>query len=174
MNNQCFRYSWLRTGKNRYGYPLEDEYVDFYYERNLPEMLITRRSGHSWKGRCKWRWIRGHLHWEVAKDSPHSCMTRARLVIQKKSNPFLNSSQILKMWLYHVLMRTATATWIFCRVRGQQVPVTGSRESQHRFLKMTGTAISRLDLEVHFPNNDMNISVAVNMILTEMAMPTLL
>ena len=138
----------------------EDNYVDFYYERNLPEMLSREGPALSVA--------------DVNRDGLEDVFIgggkgqAARLYIQQPDG----SLQVKDQTAFRLYADLEDVTSVFFDAdkdgdldlfvgAGGNYMEPGSRESQHRLFKNDGQGNFSLDPQA-FPNNDMNIAIAVH------------
>jgi len=137
----------------------EDDYVDFYYERNLPE-LVSREGPHIAKGDVNGDGLED-VYICGAKDQP------GQLYLQNKTGSFTKKDQPL----FHQYADFEDVAALFFDAdhdgdldlflgAGGNNEHPGSRALQHRLYLNDGQGNFAIDL-TSFPNNDMNISVAV-------------
>jgi hypothetical protein len=136
----------------------EDDYVDFYYERNLPEML-SREGPHVAKGDVNGDG-REDLYIGGAKGQP------GQLYLQTAGGTFGKKEEaIFKQYqdfedvavLFFDADRDGDLD-LFIGAGGNNV-APGQRELQHRLYKNDGKGNFSIDVSA-FPINNMNISVA--------------
>jgi hypothetical protein len=138
---------------------LEDDYVDFYYERNLPEML-SREGPHIAKGDVNGDGLED-LYITGAKDQA------GQLYLQSSDGTFVKKEQpVFKQYQdfedVAVLFFDADKDGdldLFIGAGGNNIQ-PGSREIQHRLYKNDGKGAFTIDVTA-FTENSMNISVAV-------------
>ena len=137
----------------------EDDYVDFYYERNLPE-LVSREGPHIAKGDVNGDGLED-VYICGAKDQP------GQLYLQNKAGGFTKKDQPL----FHQYADFEDVAALFFDAdhdgdldlflgAGGNTEHPGSRTLQHRLYLNDGQGNFQIDL-TSFLNNDMNISVAV-------------
>ncbi|MDB5208498.1 MAG: hypothetical protein JWR72_3573 [Flavisolibacter sp.] len=137
----------------------EDDYVDFYYERNLPEML-SREGPHIAKGDVNSDGFED-LYISGAKDQA------GQLYLQTSDGRFVKKEQeVFKQ--YQAFEDVAVLFFdadkdkdldLFIGAGGNNIQ-PGSREIQHRLYKNDGKGAFTIDVAA-FTDNSMNISVAV-------------
>ncbi|HEX2607024.1 MAG TPA: VCBS repeat-containing protein, partial [Flavisolibacter sp.] len=137
----------------------EDDYVDFYFERNLPE-LLSREGPHMAKGDVNGDGLED-VYIGGAKDQA------GQLYLQTPSGGFVKKEQGV-FEQYKDFEDVATLFFdadkdgdldLFIGAGGNSIR-PGSRELQHRLYKNDGKGNFTIDTRA-FPNNDMNIAVAV-------------
>jgi len=139
---------------------VEDDYVDFYYERNLPQML-SREGPHIAKGDVNSDGLED-LYIGGAKDQ------EGQLYLQTKEGSFQRSEQaVFKQFKdfedVAVLFFDADKDGdldLFIGAGGNNAR-PGAREIQHRLYKNDGKGKFEIDGSA-FPLNNMNVSVAIN------------
>jgi len=136
----------------------EDNYIDFYYERNLPEMLS--REGP--------RIANGDVNGDGLEDVYiGGAKGQAGQLYVQTANGFLRKEEVVFNQFADfedvaVLFFDADKDGdldLFLGSGGNNVHIN-SRELQHRLYKNDGKGNFEIDTKA-FPNNDMNISVAV-------------
>jgi hypothetical protein len=136
----------------------EDDYVDFYYERNLPE-LLSREGPHI---------ARGDVNGDGLEDVyiGGAKGQAGQLYLQNTEGSFVKKGQEL-FRQYADFEDVAVLFFdsdrdgdldLFIGAGGNNVPPS-SRELQHRLYKNDGKGNFTIDTRA-FPNNDMNIAVA--------------
>jgi enediyne biosynthesis protein E4 len=137
----------------------EDEYIDFYYERNLPE-LLSREGPKIAKGDVNGDGLED-MYIGGAKGQAGQLYVQTAAGFQKKEEP------VFKMYGEFedvaVLFFDADKDGdldLYIGAGGNNME-RGAREAQHRLYKNDGKGNYEIDYE-SFPGNDMNISVAVN------------
>ncbi|WP_227990745.1 VCBS repeat-containing protein [Flavisolibacter ginsenosidimutans] len=136
----------------------EDDYTDFYFERNLPEML-SREGPHIAKGDVNGDGLED-IYIGGAKDQP------GQLYLQTIDGKFIKKEEaVFKQFQSFedvaVLFFDADGDGdldLFIGAGGNNVP-PGEREIQHRLYKNDGKGNFSVDVSA-FPLNNMNISVA--------------
>ena len=137
----------------------EDDYVDFYYERNLPEML-SREGPHLAKGDVNGDGLED-IYIGGAKDQA------GQLYLQNSNGKFVKKEQqVFKQYKdfedVAVLFFDADKDSdldLFIGAGGNHVK-PGGREIQHRLYKNDGKGNFNIDTEA-FPISNVNISIAV-------------
>jgi enediyne biosynthesis protein E4 len=137
----------------------EDDHIDFYYERNLPELLS--REGP--------RIGRGDVNGDGLEDMYiGGAQGQAGQLYMQTGTGFVKKEQaVFKMYgdLEDVAVLFFDADGdkdldLYIGAGGNKME-KNSREAQHRLYSNDGQGNFTIDLK-SFPNNDMNISVAVN------------
>ncbi|HEU4634224.1 MAG TPA: VCBS repeat-containing protein, partial [Flavisolibacter sp.] len=136
----------------------EDDYIDFYYERNLPE-LLSREGPHLAKGDVNGDGLED-VYVGGAKGQA------GQLYVQSTSGSFVKKEQpVFTQYAdfedVAVLFFDADRDGdldLFVGAGGNNVP-PNSRELQHRLYKNDGRGNFTIDTKA-FPSNDMNIAVA--------------
>lgn len=137
----------------------EDDHIDFYYERNLPEML-SRQGPNIAKGDVNADGLED-IYIGGAKDQA------GQLYLQTANGSFVKKEQAL-FTQYAAFEDVAVLFFdadkdndldLFIGAGGNNVRPY-SRELQHRLYKNDGKGNFEIDTKA-FPNNNMNISVAV-------------
>jgi hypothetical protein len=144
--------------KNEMDKHSEDDYVDFYYERNLPEML-SREGPKIAKGDVNGDGL-DDIYIGGAKGQPGQLYIQNAAGFIKKEEPVFK--QFADFEDVAVLFFDCDGDGdldLFVGSGGNNVPVTG-RELQHRLYKNDGSGNFQIDGNA-FPTNNMNISVAV-------------
>ncbi|MGV3528969.1 MAG: VCBS repeat-containing protein [Flavisolibacter sp.] len=138
----------------------EDDYVDFYFERNLPEML-SREGPHLAKADVNGDGLED-IYIGGAKGQP------GQLYLQTRDGSFKKGEQAIFQQFQDledvaVLFFDADKDGdadLFIGAGGNNVP-PGQREMQHRLYKNDGKGNFSIDVSA-FPANDMNIAVAAS------------
>ncbi len=136
----------------------EDDYVDFYYERNLPEMLSRQGP----------RIASGDVNGDGLEDVyiGGGRDQQGQLYVQTSEGGFVRKGQDV-FGQYRIFEDVAVLFFdadrdgdldLFIGAGGNNVR-PGSREIQHRLYKNDGRGNFSIDV-LAFPNNSMNISVA--------------
>ena len=136
----------------------EDDYVDFYYERNLPEML-SREGPKIAKGDVNGDGLED-IYIGGAKGQPGQLYLQTATGFVRKQEPVFK--QYADFEDVAVLFFDCDGDGdldLFIGSGGNNVRPPG-RELQHRLYKNDGKGNFELDAQA-FPNNDMNIAVAV-------------
>jgi hypothetical protein len=136
----------------------EDDYVDFYYERNLPEML-SREGPHIARGDVNGDGLED-VYIGGAKGQGGQLYLQTKNGFVKKPEPVFKEFEDFED--VAVVFFDADGDGdldLFIGAGGNDIH-PGSREIQHRLYKNDGRGNFTIDLAA-FPNNDMNISVAV-------------
>jgi enediyne biosynthesis protein E4 len=136
----------------------EDDYIDFYYERNLPEML-SREGPHVAKGDVNGDGLED-IYIAGAKDQP------GQLYIQSKEGKFIKKQEAVfdefkDFEDVAVLFFDADKDGdldLFIGSGGNNVRA-GERQLEHRLYKNDGKGNFSIDAAA-FPSNSMNIAVA--------------
>lgn len=137
----------------------EDDNVDFYYERNLPEML-SREGPRIAKGDVNGDGLEDVYIGGAKGQAGQLYLQTIKGGFVKKEEPLFN--QFLDFEDVAAVFFDADHDGdldLFVGAGGNNVPPL-SRELQHRLFKNDGKGNFQLDAEA-FPANDMNISVAV-------------
>jgi len=139
---------------------VEDDYIDFYYERNLPEMLSKEGP----------KIARGDVNGDGMEDLyiGGAKGQAGQLYLQTAAGEFIKKEEpVFKQYAEFedvaVLFFDADKDGdldLFIGSGGNNVQ-PGQREIQHRLYKNDGKGNFAIDVTA-FPNNNMNISVAAN------------
>ena len=138
----------------------EDEYIDFYYERNLPEQLSKEGP------KATVADVNGDGLEDIYIGAGKA--ESRQLYIQTTAGKFTRKEE-KDFDLYKDFEETAVLFFdadkdgdmdLYIGAGGNNMQ-SGSRESQHRLYKNDGKGNFSIDIR-SFPNNDMNISVAIN------------
>lgn len=136
----------------------EDDYVDFYAERNLPEML-SREGPKIAKGDVNGDGLED-IYIGGAKGQPGQLYLQIENGFVKKDEPvFKQFSDLEDVAVLFFDCDGDGDLDLFIGAGGNNVQVPG-RELQHRLYKNDGKGNFEIDTKA-FPNNDMNISVAI-------------
>jgi enediyne biosynthesis protein E4 len=145
----------LETGMAKH---TEDSYTDFYFERNLPEQLSAegpRIASADINGDNLVDWYIGG-----AKGQPGQMYIQTSKGFEKKDQPlFKEFADFEDVAAVFFDADRDGDTDLFIGAGGNNAR-PGSRELQHRLYKNDGKGNFTIDTKA-FPNNDMNISVAV-------------
>jgi hypothetical protein len=138
----------------------EDDYIDFYYERNLPELLSREGPAMSV----------GDVNGDGLEDVfIGGGKGQSAQLYEQGAGGKLTRKEQTGFNLYADFEDVVSLLFdadkdgdldIYVGAGGNNMP-PGSRESQHRLYKNDGRGNFSLDLK-SFPNNDMNTGVAVN------------
>jgi hypothetical protein len=136
----------------------EDDYIDFYYERNLPEML-SRQGPQIAKGDVNGDGL-DDLYIGGAKDQAGQLylQTGAGSFVKKEQQVFTQYADLEDVAVLFFDADKDGDLDLFIGAGGNNIP-PNSRQLQHRLYKNDGTGNFAIDTK-SFPNNDMNISVA--------------
>lgn len=143
---------------NKFEKHTEDDYVDFYAERNLPEIL-SREGPKIAKGDVNGDGLED-VYIGGAKGQAGQLYLQTSTGFVKKDEPVFK--QFADFEDVAVLFFDSDGDGdldLFIGAGGNNVQVPG-RELQHRLYKNDGKGNFQIDTQA-FPNNDMNISVAI-------------
>jgi enediyne biosynthesis protein E4 len=138
---------------------IEDDYIDFYYERNLPEQLSKEGPGIA----------KGDVNADGMEDMyiGGGKGQTGQLYIQTATGFIKKEQAVFKTYAdfedVAVLLFDADKDKdldLYIGAGGNNME-KGTREAQHRLYKNDGKGNYSIDVQ-SFPNNDMNISVAIN------------
>jgi enediyne biosynthesis protein E4 len=150
--------TYLQTISSNMDKHIEDDYIDYYYERNVPE-LLSREGPHIAKSDVNGDGLED-VYIGGAKDQP------GQLYIQDANGKFTKKTQGVFM-TYAAFEDVAVLFFdadkdkdpdLFIGAGGNNSRA-GSRELQHRLYINDGKGNFTIDTKA-FPNNDMNIAVA--------------
>jgi hypothetical protein len=137
----------------------EDEYIDFYYERNLPEQL-SEEGPKIAKGDVNGDGLED-MYIGGAKGQAGQLYIQTATGFQKKEEPVFKMFADLEdvAVLFFDADRDGDLD-LYIGAGGNNME-KGQREAQHRLYSNDGRGNFEVDYK-SFPNNDMNIAVAVN------------
>lgn len=152
--------AWFTADSSGFIAHQEDPYIDFYYERNLPELLSKEGPAMSVAD------VNGDGREDVFVGGAKGQLAR---LYEQQPDGSLRTREQAAFGLYADLEDVASVFFdadkdgdmdLFVGAGGNYME-PGSRESQHRLFKNDGKGNFSLDLQA-FPNNDMNIAIAVH------------
>jgi hypothetical protein len=151
---------WFTADSSGFIAHQEDPYIDFYYERNLPELLSKEGPAMSVAD------VNGDGREDVFVGGAKGQLAR---LYEQQPDGSLRVREQAAFGLYADLEDVASVFFdadkdgdmdLFVGAGGNYMEA-GSRESQHRLFKNDGKGNFTLDPQA-LPNNDMNIAVAVH------------
>jgi enediyne biosynthesis protein E4 len=137
----------------------EDDYIDFYYERNLPE-LLSREGPRIAKGDVNGDGLEDMYIGGAKGQAGQLYIQTAMGFIKKEQEVFKSFADFEDV---AVLLFDADKDGdldLYAGAGGNNME-KGTREAQHRLYKNDGKGNYTVDVKA-FPVNDMNISVAIN------------
>jgi hypothetical protein len=137
----------------------EDDYIDFYYERNLPEML-SREGPHIAKGDVNGDELEDVYIGGSKNQAGQLYLQTAKGFIKKPQEVFNQYKDFEDVAVLFFDADRDGDLDLFAGAGGNNVP-PNSRELQHRLYKNDGRGNFAIDTKA-FANNDMNISVAAH------------
>ena len=137
----------------------EDDYIDFYYERNLPEMLSREGPGLA-RGDVNGDGLED-MYIGGAKGQAGQLYLQTAAGFVRKEEPEFRKFADLEDVASLLFDADRDGDLDLYVGAGGNDMARGSREAQHRLYKNDGRGNFLIDYQA-FANNDMNISVAVN------------
>ena len=137
----------------------EDEYIDFYYERNLPE-LLSREGPKIAKGDVNGDGLEDMYIGGAKGQAGQLYLQTATGFAKKEEGVFKMFADLEDVAVLFFDADKDGDLDLYVGAGGNNME-RGAREAQHRLYKNDGKGNYEIDYQ-SFPGNDMNISVAVN------------